>query len=489
VYSLLQLTLDQLSIMQTTMKNITPRKRINNVLNTHQTGQLKHQLNSRPPEEISMVAINKTTNTQSDPLSEILVISSYPPRKCGIATYSEDLIKALNNKFRSSFALKICALESGFPKHKYPDEVKYTLDTSIMPSYQKLANSINKDDLIKIVLVQHEFGFFMRHDDSFIKMLNSISVPVIVVFHTVLLNPGVELKKRVQNIVDASASIIVMTKNSAHVLEYFYEVPKEKIKVIPHGTHLVTHPDKEVLKEKYNLAGRKVLSTFGLLGPGKKIETTLDALPKIVKDNPDIIFLIIGKTHPEILKNEGEQYRTKLESIVRDKNLGNHVKFINRYVSLPLLLEYLQLTDIYLFTSNDPNQAVSGTFAYAMSCGCPIISTPIPHARELLTDDTGILFDYLNSAELSEAVIRLLNDDSLRKKLSLNALQTIVPTAWENSAVAHASLFETISEGNIKIRFNLPVINLNHLRRMTTDIGIIQFSKINEPDYKQRIYT
>jgi glycosyltransferase involved in cell wall biosynthesis len=464
--------------MHITMKNIIPSKRFNG----HQAGQLKHPINGRPSEKFGMVAVNDKVNRESDPLPEILVFSSFPPRKCGIATYSQDLIKALNNKFRSSFSLKICALESGFPKHKYSDEVKYTLDTAIKPSYEKIAKSINQDDQIKIVLVQHEFGFFNRHEDAFVRLLNSISVPVVVVFHTVLLNPGDELKKKVQKIVDASASIIVMTENSSQVLEHFYEVPKEKISVIPHGTHLVTHPDKDILKEKFNLDGRKVLSTFGLLGSGKRIETTLEALPQIVKQHPDIIFLIIGKTHPEVLKNEGEQYRSRLESMVKSKNLGNNVKFINSYVTLPLLLEYLQLTDIYLFTSNDPNQAVSGTFAYAMSCGCPIISTPIPHARELLTEDTGIIFNYLNSEELSEAVIRLLNDDSLRKKLSLNALQTIVPTAWENSAVAHASLFESISEGSISIRYNLPVINLNHIRRMTTDIGIIQFSKINEPD-------
>jgi glycosyltransferase involved in cell wall biosynthesis len=464
--------------MHITMKNIIP----SNSFNVQQEGQLKHPINGRPSEKPGMVAVNQKINPQNDPLSEILVLSSYPPRKCGIATYSQDLIKALNNKFRSSFSLKICALESGFPKHKYSEEVKYTLDTSIKPSYEKLAKSINQDELIKIVLVQHEFGFFMRHEDAFINLLNSIFVPVVVVFHTVLLNPGAELKKKVQKIVDASASIIVMTKNSSQVLEYFYDVPKEKISVIPHGTHLVTHPDKDILKEKYSLAGRKVLSTFGLLGSGKKIETTLEALPQIARHHPDIIFLIIGKTHPEVLKNEGEQYRSCLESMVKSKNLGKHVKFINSYVTLPLLLEYLQLTDIYLFTSNDPNQAVSGTFVYAMSCGCPIISTPIPHARELLTEDTGIIVDYLNSNELSEAVNRLLKDESLRKKLSLNSLQTIVPTAWENSAVAHANLFENIAEGNISIRYNLPVINLNHIRRMTTDIGIIQFSKINEPD-------
>ena len=149
---------------------------------------------------------------------------------------------------------------------------------------------------------------------------------------------------------------------------------------------------------------------------------------------------------------------------------------------MPVLLEYLQLTDIYLFTTNDPNQAVSGTFSYAMSCACPIISTPIPHAREVLTEDTGIIFDFRNSQQLADGVIRLLNDEPLRRNISSNTLQKIVSTAWENSAVAHAMLFEKMTCSKIAIRYNLPAINLNHLKQMTTHTGIIQFSKINQPD-------
>ena len=151
---------------------------------------------------------------------------------------------------------------------------------------------------------------------------------------------------------------------------------------------------------------------------------------------------------------------------------------------MPDLLEYLQLTDIYLFTTNDPNQAVSGTFAYAMSCACPIISTPIPHAREFLTQDTGIIFDFRNSQQLADGVIRLLNDEPLRRSISSNTLQKIVSTAWENSAVAHAMLFGKIAGDKITLQYNLPAINLDHLKKMTTDIGMIQFSKINQPDIK-----
>ena len=222
--------------------------------------------------------------------------------------------------------------------------------------------------------------------------------------------------------------------------------------MIAHGTHLVPHLSKQILKKKYGFNGRQILTTFGLLSSGKSIETTLKALPAIVKTNPDVLFLVIGKTHPEVLKEEGEAYRTSLEALVTQYNLTHNVKFINSYLSLAFLLEYLQLTDIYLFTTNDPNQAVSGTFSYAMSCGCPIISTPIPHAKEVLTDDTGIIFDFLNSEQLAEGVIRLLNDTPLRRKIRINTLQKVVSTAWENSAVEHAMLFRNILGGKISLR-------------------------------------
>ena len=171
-----------------------------------------------------------------------------------------------------------------------------------------------------------------------------------------------------------------------------------------------------------------------------------------------------------------------LERKVKDYGLENHVRFINKYLALPELLEYLQLSDIYLFTANDPNQAVSGTFAYAMSCGCPIISTPIPHAKEVLTQDTGIIFDFHNSDQLAESVVKLLKDDQLRNNLGVNVLQKIVSTAWENSAVAHASILLKLADKNKTLHYNFPPISLEHLSKMTTEKGILQFSKINQPD-------
>lgn len=431
----------------------------------------------------NLVTVEENSKVQCEnKLPEILLITSYPPRECGIATYSQDLIKALNNKFSASFSVKVCALQSGHLSYYYSDEVLWRLDTSIAHDYFEIGKNINDNTNIQVVLIQHEFGFYHEQQDAFLELLNMITKPIVIVFHTVLPNPDELLKEKIQLIAAACDSIIVMTNNSSHLLSWDYGVPDSKINVIAHGTHLVPHLGKRLLKKKYGLTGKKVLTTFGLLSSGKSIETTLDALPEIVKFKPDVLFLVIGKTHPDVLQREGEKYRNLLESKVEELELQNHVRFINRYLALPELLEYLQLTDIYLFTTNDPNQAVSGTFSYAMSCGCPIISTPIPHAREVLTKSTGIIVDFCDSLQLSQEVLHLLNNDPLRRNMSSNTLQKIVSTSWENSAIAHAMLLKQRAGEGIVIKYDLPTIKLDHLIKLTTEIGILQFSKISQPD-------
>lgn len=416
-------------------------------------------------------------------LPEILFITTYPPRECGIATYSEDLIKALEKQFAYSFSIKVCAVENVNELHQYHDEpVKYTLNTSNAQSYLDVAENINEDDNISIVMLQHEFGLFAESTDEFNAFVAAINKPIVFVFHTVLPRPDEVFKQKVQHLLDHADGIIVMTHGAAEILDRDYRVDTGKIAVIPHGTHLVQHHDKKVLKEKYGLKNRKVLSTFGLLSSGKSIETTLDALPAIVKTSPDVTFLIIGKTHPTVAHQEGEKYREELQRKIVELGLQDNVRFVNKYLPLNELLEYLQLTDIYLFTSKDPNQAVSGTFSYALSCGCPVVSTPIPHAKEVLSDDTGILFDFGNSQQLAEAVNKLLFDVKLRHRIVLNGLHKITCTAWENSAVAHARFLQKVATKKFELHYRNPEINLEHIKKMTTDFGMLQFSILNQPD-------
>lgn len=423
-------------------------------------------------------------------LPQILMLTTFPPRQCGIATYSQDLIEVLKSKFHHSFSIKIAALENAYEKdYDYGNkDVKYVLNTSEEDSFQQLAQQINANDSIRLVVIQHEFGLFAKNEAAFLRFLSDVKKPVSLVFHTVLPNPNDVFRQNVLEILSRVDSVIVMTNHAKSLLERDYEAVGDAISVIPHGTHLAGPGDKEALKLKYGCEGRRVLSTFGLLGRGKSIETSLHALPEVVKEHPETLFLIIGKTHPGVVNEEGESYREMLESLTDELGILDNVRFVNKYVALDELLEYLQLTDIYLFTSKDPNQAVSGTFAYAMSCGCPIISTPIPHAIEVLDNNRDLMFDFGNSEQLSAAINRLLADEEAMKHAMLNGLHKITPTSWENSAVAHAQAFRQVADAfsndgsKMELHYRNPEINLSHLKRMTTEIGMYQFAHIGEPD-------
>jgi glycosyltransferase involved in cell wall biosynthesis len=417
-------------------------------------------------------------------LPGIMVVTSYPPRECGIATYSKDLITSLENKFKNSFEIQICAVVCDAENIDYCKipEVKCTLNTDCEPTFTLLSESINADENLNLVIIQHEFGFYNAKLDAFIHLLKTVTKPIIIVFHTVLPAPNEALLSQIQLIAKLTAGIVVMTQSSAKILVNDYGLDMDLISIIPHGTHLVQHTDKLILKDKYHLTGRKIVSTFGLLSSGKNIETTIAALPDVIKDHPDVLFLIIGKTHPVVFKSEGEKYRNMLEEIVLSKNLQNHVLFINQFLPLTDLLNYLQLTDVYVFTSKDPNQAVSGTFSYAISCGCPIISTPIPHACEVLEKDAGIIIDFENPLQLGNALNKLLDDEPLRNNMSSNILHRMAATCWENSANNHALLFKKINHENLFLKYTTPATNLAHIKKMTTEFGMLQFSKINQPD-------
>lgn len=415
-------------------------------------------------------------------MKEILCITTYPPRVCGIATFSFDLIQAIHEKFDQSYTVKVCAVESDIEKHIYDNTVKYVLNSSDQESFSLIAKKINTDIDVDLVCIQHEFGLYNENKESFLHLVQTIKKPIVIVFHTVLSHPKEALRKYLQGIIDACQYVVVMTHASSIILKKEYMINAEKINIIPHGTHLVTQVDKNRLKEKHNLSGRMILSTFGLLSPGKRIETTLDALPSIIKENPSVLFLILGETHPTVVRSQGETYRKSLKAKVKELDLSENVQFINKFLDLPVLLEYLQMTDIYLFTSSDPNQAVSGTFVYALSCGCPIIATPIPHALELLSDNTGVIFDFNNSEQLALAANRLLKDEKLRVQMGISGLQKTAFTAWENAAIAYILLFKKTLASDEKLVYSIPPVNIEHIELMSRHFGIIQFAKGNKPD-------
>lgn len=414
--------------------------------------------------------------------NEILMVTSFPPRKCGIATYSQDLIKSIEDKYCESFTVKVCALQKTDIELDYPSEVIYFLKTTEKEDYKRLALAINEDESVKIIYLQHEFGLFAGIlGDYILDFLGLIKKPVITTFHTVLPNPTEERKKVVQNIAMLSSQVIVMTHLSVSILKNEYQISKDKITIIPHGTHLIK-PLAKNLQETVPFKGKIIISTFGLISEGKGIETALDALPKIASQFPEVLYLVIGKTHPEVVKHQGEVYRNFLQNKVKELKIKKNVLFINKYLSLDILLEYLQRTDLYFFTSKDPQQAVSGTLVYALSAACPVISTPIPHSLELL-DGAGLNFDFGDAQQLADDAILVLSDPDMMENMRLNALHKISPTAWQNAAIRHINLAKSILKKNsFPLFYKIPEISLEHIERMTTDFGMIQFAKIADPD-------
>ena len=415
---------------------------------------------------------------------KMLIVSSYPPRECGLATFSNDIVNSVKKVFGDTLPIEVCALQNSKQQFEYGPEVKYIISSSSIEDYRLIAEKINERNDIGLVCIQHEFGLHGgEYGDYFLAFLLALNKPIITVFHTVLPEPDEKRKKVVQAIVDLSNRIVVLTNKSKQILTRQYGCQESKINMIPHGTHTVLWEQKELLKDKYHYSDKIVMSTFGLISENKNIETILYALPGIVIKHPEVIYMVIGKTHPEIIKREGEKYRNKLIDIVQELQLENNVLFINEYLELKQLLEYLTLSDIYLFSSKDPNQAVSGTFAYALSCGCAVISTPIPHAMEALEDGNGILLKaFDNPQEFQKAIQELIENKEKRVAMGKNAYSLSHSTIWENVAIKYGLLFGELTNREEDLKFNLPPIKLEHIKELTTDYGMLQFSKFSEPD-------
>ncbi|WP_026730022.1 glycosyltransferase [Flavobacterium denitrificans] len=412
--------------------------------------------------------------------SKIVFLSTFPPTQCGIATYTQDTIKGITNVFGKSIKCEICELVD---KPKENPTQAYTLNTKNRDEYRTVAEEINKDENVKLVHIQHEFGLFAgNYGDHLLDFLNAIKKPVTFTFHSVIPNPNNELKTFVKLLLTYSNSVFVMTNQSREILMNDYEIPEAVITTMHHGTHIVVYETPHQAKAKFNIQDRLVLSTFGLLGEGKNIETGLQALAKIIKKEPNVLYLIIGKTHPNLIIDGVDAYRDKLEAMVEDLNLKNNVRFINEYLDTEELLDYLKATDIYLFTSKDPNQAVSGTFSYAMSCACPMVASKIPHTREVLTPELGILVDIGNVDQFAEAALKLISDEDLRHEMGIQAFSKTRASSWENCAITHMNTYKKLFKNTADIKFSYPDIQLRHIKKLTTDLGIIQFSKISIPD-------
>lgn len=415
--------------------------------------------------------------------SHILFISTYPPRECGIATFTQDLTTALDKKFNPIVKTKICALnEQATSIYNYNPNVIHQLPANELEHYVAYAQKINSRSDIKLVNIQHEFGIFGGDwGDYLIPFLQALEKPIVLTLHSVLPGPNDYLKKIVKTMAAKTQALVVMNKISQKVLIQDYEVPQYKISYIPHGIPQVMYGPSKPFKEQMGLADKIVLSTFGLLSENKGIQYVIRALPHIVARFPQVIYLIIGETHPNVRKNQGEKYRNFLNQEVKRLGLKNNVKFYNKYISLEEITNFLQATDIYLSTTVSRAQSVSGTLSYALGCGRPVISTPTQYAQHIINKKNGVLVRFRSANDITKAVLGLLADERGMQSMGAQAYKDTRPMIWPNVAGSYFKIYQKLSPLQAEEN-KLPPIKLDHLIRLTDDFGVIQHARYSHPE-------
>ncbi|MFC1987062.1 glycosyltransferase [Chloroflexota bacterium] len=416
----------------------------------------------------------------------VVYISTFPPRECGIATFTQDLTRAMDGMLAPMVKSKIVAMNTkGVVSYRYPRKVILQINQDNQEEYIQAAQAINQMDGVQMVSIQHEFGIFGGEWGSYlIPLVKALRKPVVITCHTVLPDPDAGLLNTVRSLAESASAIIVMTNLSKRILTQEYGVAARKIKVIPHGIHSRPYTSSRHAKMTLGYSDRVVLSTFGLLSRGKGLEYVIDALPEVARKFPNFVYIIFGVTHPVVLSNEGESYRNFLIEKVHKLGLFDHVKLYNQYFPLSELLHFLEATDIYISPSLDPNQAVSGTLSYALGTECAVISTAFAQAREVVTNEVGILVDFRNPQEYTDAILQLLEDENLRLQLGENAYFRTRYMIWPNVAVQYARVFSEKAKklARISEQKSLPRIKLDHLVRLTDNFGIVQFAKLTRRD-------
>lgn len=413
----------------------------------------------------------------------ILFMSTYPPRECGIATFTRDLSFAIGKKFSPSIKPKIAAINrNGVNVYNYPKNVLYQINDNEIEHYRKLARDVNKNECIKLVNIQHEFGIFRGEYGGYIlEFLKIIKKPVIITFHSIISSPKSKLKKVIYEISKYVKEIIVMNNKAVNILRKDYGIISN-IEVIPHGIPDVPFNSQEFYKKELGLKNKIVLSSFGMIGKGKGYEQVIESLPKVIKKFPDIIYLMIGQTHPVVRKESGESYRNFLEKKIKDLGLQKNVKFYNKYLESEEIIKFLSATDVYMSSSEDPNQITSGTLAYSMGIGRAIISTPFLHAQEDVNEERGILVNFKDSDSFSNALIKILSNKDLKENMEKNNYLFTRKMIWPNVAISYKNLFEKYIVIPKGYELNLPKINFKHILRLTNKFGMVQFTKHLKPD-------
>ncbi|OGF92111.1 hypothetical protein A3H04_03700 [Candidatus Giovannonibacteria bacterium RIFCSPLOWO2_12_FULL_43_11c] len=418
--------------------------------------------------------------------TKVLFLGTYPPRRCGIATFTYDLAQAFDTVFAPAIKTVVAAMNySALKKPRYSSRVILEIDQDNVEDYKIAAKKINADSNIKLVSIQHEFGIFGGEFGSNLKyFLDELKKPAVMTLHTVLPDPKPVMEAFIRPLLGRVSYIVVMSKNSKEILISRYGINPRKIFIIDHGIHPVEFEPSEKFKKALGIQNRRVISTFGLLNSGKGIEYVLDVIPELIRAFPDLLYLVIGATHPLVLKNEGEKYRNFLLEKVSQLKIQKHVRFYNRYLEVGRLLKFLQASDIYIAPSINADQAVSGTLSYAMGTGRPVISTPFAQAREDV-EEAGLLVNFQDRNSLKKATERLLGDPNLREVMGKKAYFNTRHMVWHNVALSYLKVFMKCALGLSVDNRHLPKFNLKHLNKLTDRFGIFQFADLSHknPDF------
>ena len=422
---------------------------------------------------------------------KITYIATYPPRECGIGTFTNNLFKSmLTHNEHEGF---VVALNDNDLTYKYPEEVKITIRQDRQEDYLKAVKYINHSGA-DVCILQHEFGIFGGQSGVYIlPLLHWLEIPLIVTLHTILESPSYNEKAVLKEICKMAGKIVVMSHKAVEFLVDIYDVPKDKIALIEHGVPDI-HFSPEKSKKEFKLKHKKVLLTFGFIGRSKGIETVIRALPEVVEKHPEVVYIVLGKTHPNVLRHSGEEYRTFLLRLVKKLQLENHVKFLNEFIDEQDLFKYLYACDIYITPYLNIAQITSGTLSYAVGVGAAVLSTPYWHAAELLADGRGKLFNFNDSDELAKSLNELLDNPEQINEMKFKAAEYGKNITWPKTGEKYVALAEKIvmEENQVVVGKEpeldlllLPPFSLVHINRLTDDTGIIQHAKFGIPNLKE----
>src|SRR5438045_1049558 len=429
--------------------------------------------------------------------SRVAIVGNYLPRKCGIATFTTDLCDAIHAEYGATelLALPVNDTEEGYI---YPARIRFELSQDDLSSYRQAADFLNFSN-IDLVCLQHEYGIFGGAAGAHIlELLRRLKIPIVTTLHTALREPNPDQRAVMEEIATLSDRLIVMSRQSAEILEEVFHVPICKIDLIPHGIPDLPFTDPNFYKDGFGTEGKDVLLTFGLLSPNKGIENVIQGLRSILSRHSNVVYMISGVTHHHVLRHEGEKYRLYLQKLSRDLGVEDSVIFRNRFETPQELVELIGAADIYITPYKHKGQVVSGTLAYALSAGKAIISTPYLHAIELLDEERGALVPFDDPEAIAAKTVELLDNGTARHAMRKRAYLYARDMVWSRVAQKYMKCFERIynersrnpratfvARNTEKTLDRLPAVNLDHLYRMTDSTGMVEHAVFVIPNYPE----